>query len=429
MFNTFISTASHTLSRATSLGAWFLFFVVIYLILLVKVVTLGTFTFNLFFGFYSTLVTVYILSRFFLAYFHKPIPANTGYQPTVTFIVPSKNEERNIAHTIRCFSRVNYPKEKIEVIAVNDGSTDNTLGEMLRIKREISKILPVRIVNWQKNRGKRAGMAEGIRLAKSEIVIFVDSDSFVDKNCVTHLVKYFVNPEVGAVSGHSNVYNRDINLLTRMQDVRYYISFKIYKGAESVFGNVMCCPGSCSAYKKEYLLEFLDDWLNQKFLGSPCTFGDDRSLTNHIVKKYKAVYSPEALAWTVVPENFSKYLRQQQRWKKSWLRETFIAATFMWKKNPLAAISFYSYLFIALLSPLVFVRAVFWYPLTTHQWPVIYLAGLFLMLLLHGFYYRANAGGKGWLLAIVDFWFTAIILMWQLPWALLTIRDSRWGTR
>src|SRR5690606_15856453 len=125
---------------------------------------------------------------------------------------------------------------------------------------------------------------------------------------------------------------------------------------------------------------FLDEWLEQKFLGRNCTFGDDRSLTNFILRKYKAVYSVEARAETVVPDTFRKYLKQQQRWKKSWVRETLIASSFMWKKSPLAALFSYMYVFIATFAPVVFSRAVIWHPSHDSPPPSVYLIGLFLML-------------------------------------------------
>ncbi len=411
-------------------GAWFMFFGVIYLILVLKVVSWESLTNKLFFGFYSLLITSYILSRFLLAYLRKPVPYDPAYVPTVTFVVPAKNEEDNIAETIRRFGEVEYPREKIEVIAINDGSTDNTLVQMRAAAADIeSKVHRVEVVDWNENRGKRHGMAEGVKRATHDIVIFIDSDSFIEPESVTHLTKYFSDPSVGAVSGHTDVYNRNENLLTQMQAIRYYIAFKVYKAAESVFGTVTCCPGCCSAYRRAYLMEFIDDWLHQKFLGEECTFGDDRSLTNFMIRKYRAVYSERAKAYTVVPASFSKYVKQQQRWKKSWIRETFIASGFMWKKHPVAAISFYSYVFLAFASPIVFIRAMIWHPMTAGQLPYIYLAGLLLMLFLHGLFYRIQVGPRSWLLAIFNFWFNTVILMWQLPWAVFTIRDSRWGTR
>lgn len=411
-------------------GFVILFLVIVYLVMLIKVTTISSMTDEIFFGAYSVTITTYIFSRFILSYFHRSMPYDKNYEPTISFVVPAKNEGGNIAKTLLRFGQVDYPMEKIEVIAINDGSTDDTLSEMQRVGALLeNKIKRVEVVDWKVNRGKREGMAEGVLRATGEIIIFIDSDSFIDRDCVRHLVKYFSLKEVGAVSGHTDVYNADENLLTQMQAVRYYIAFKVYKAAESVFGMVTCCPGCCSAYRRSYLMEFLDDWLNQKFLGKKCTFGDDRSLTNYVIQKYRAVYSPEAFAHTVVPNNFSTYVKQQQRWKKSWIRETIIACAFIWKKNPLAALFFYTYVFLAFASPVVFVRAMIWHPYVNHTWPLAYLGGLFLMLLLHGVYYRISVGRKSWAMAIVSFWFYSVILMWQLPWAFVTVADTKWGTR
>lgn len=414
----------------TDLSFAFLFLLVIYVVLLIKVVTGYSIDNHIFFGIYSVLITTYIFSRFLLAYFHKAIPQDSTYEPTISFVVPAKNEGDNIGETLLRFGVVDYPKEKIEIITINDGSTDNTLDEMYRVEALLKNTVGhIEVVDWKENKGKRHGMAEGVNRATGEIIIFIDSDSFIDKDCVRHLVKYFVHPEVGAVSGHTDVFNGDKNLLTQMQAVRYYIAFKVYKAAESVFGIVTCCPGCCSAYRRSYLMEFMNEWLHQSFFGKPCTFGDDRSLTNYMIRKYKAAYSPEAKAHTVVPEKFGQYLKQQQRWKKSWVRETFIAGSFIWKKNPIAALFFYIYLFLAFASPVVFFRAIVWQPYIDSAWPLVYLFGLFLMLFLHGLYYRMEVGKKPWFLAIISFWFYTVILMWQLPWAIVTLSDTRWGTR
>jgi len=428
-----LSTASRNIGQqATNIDPllWFMFFFTIYVILILKVNTSGSIADHIFFSAYSVIITIYIFSRFLLAHFHKKVVVDMNYQPTVTFVVPAKNEGGNIGKTIERFAEVDYPMDKIEVIAINDGSTDNTYEAMCEVAEKISKkIKRVEIVNWIENKGKRHGMAEGVMRARHEIIIFIDSDSFIEPDCVSHLVKYFSDPMMGAVSGHTDVYNRNANLLTQMQALRYYIAFRIYKSAESVFGSVTCCPGCCSAYRRSYLNEFLDEWLNQSFLGAPCTFGDDRALTNFILKKYNAVYCAEAKANTVVPDNFKQYVKQQQRWKKSWVRETLIACTFMWRRNAVAMIFFYMYVFLAIASPFVFFRALFWLPITESEWPLVYLGGLFLMLMLHGLYYRIKVGPRAWALAIISFWFHSVLLMWQLPWAVVTIRDSRWGTR
>lgn len=411
-------------------GWWFAFFFIMYVILLVKVSTQGYLDDNAFFSIYSLFIVGYIFSRFILSYLHRKVETDDSYEPTVAFVVPAKNEEDNIYETLKRFSEIDYPLSKVEVIAINDGSDDGTLSEMERAARDIGRSVGrVEVVNWEVNRGKRHGMAEGVKRASSDIVIFIDSDSFIEPDCVRHLVKYFVDPEIGAVSGHTDVYNRDTNLLTQMQALRYYVAFKVYKAAESIFGIVTCCPGCCSAYRKAYLDEFIDAWLHQKFLGTECTFGDDRSLTNFMLRRYRAAYSAEAKAHTVVPDAFPKYAKQQLRWKKSWIRETCIAASFIWRKNLLAALFFYGYIFLAFASPIVFLHAMVWSPVFSHIMPFVYLMGLFLMLMLHGLYYRAYVGKQPWVKAVFSFWFFTVILMWQLPWALITITDTRWGTR
>jgi hyaluronan synthase len=180
---------------------------------------------------------------------------------------------------------------------------------------------------------------------------FIDSDSFVEKNTAREIVKYFIDGKVGAVAGHTFVANAEKNLLTKMQSVRYFIAFKAYKSAEALFGTVTCCSGCCSAYRRSYILPFINEWRNQRFLGVKCTYGDDRSLTNYLLRRgYKTVFSPTATAHTFVPETVSQYLRQQLRWKKSWFRENLMAGLFIWKRNPLMSLSFYLRIYFATLG-------------------------------------------------------------------------------
>ena len=273
-------------------------------------------------------------------------------------------------------------------------------------------------------------MAECIRKSKNEIIIFIDSDSFVEPDAAKELIKYFIDSKVAAVAGHGYVANANTNMLTKMQDVRYFVAFKAYKSAEALFGAVTCCSGCCSAYRKKYVLEILDKWLNQKFLGVQCTYGDDRSLTNFLLKKgHKALFAPDAAAYTIVPDTFKKFLKQQLRWKKSWVRESFKAGSFMWKKNPIMAISFYLGVILPLLAPVIVVRALLWYPYATGKAPWFYLAGLLLMAVIYGLYYYIFTRDKKWVYGVLFAAFYTLILIWQLPWAILNLRDSKWGTR
>ena len=419
--------------RNRQINAWIVFFLCIYIIFVIKFVTIQSIDNNIIFGIYSIAVSLYILSRFAIAYFYEPefTPFDKNYQPTISFAVPSKNEEENIRETILKIAQTDYPKDKFDIIAINDGSTDNTLAEMKKAEKiAAGGGIKVEIVDWNVNKGKREGMAECVKRSENEIIIFIDSDSFVEPNAAKNLVKYFSDPKVSAVAGHAYVANADTNTLTKMQDVRYFVAFKAYKSAEALFGAVTCCSGCCSAYRKKYVLEILDKWLYQKFLGVQCTYGDDRSLTNFLLKKgYKALFAPEAKAYTFVPDTFKKFLKQQLRWKKSWVRESLIASFFIWKRNPIMAVSFYLGVILPLLAPVIVIRALIWYPYATGNAPWFYLAGLLLMAIVYGLYYYIFTRDKKWVYGVLFATFYTLVLIWQLPWAILNLRDPKWGTR
>lgn len=420
--------------KKSNISAWIFFLLLVYVVLVIKLITFKDFNNNWLFAIYSVGVSLYILSRFALAHFYAPEHANidSGYTPTIAFGVPSYNEAENIRKTIMKIAESDYPKDKLEIVAVNDGSTDDTYAEMMKAKKDAASLgVNVKVVNWEKNQGKREGMVECVLKTKSEIMIFIDSDSFVDSNAAKMLVNYFKDaPKVAAVAGHAFVYNGDENFITKMQAVRYYVAFKAYKAAEALFGSVTCCSGCCSAYRREALLEILNEFKNQKFLGVRCTYGDDRSLTNLLLKQgYNALYAADAISYTIVPDTLRKFMKQQLRWKKSWVRESLIASTFMWRRNPVMSISFYLGLILPLIAPVIVVRALLWYPLTNDIFPWFYLLGLTLMALLYGFYYRIHVKDRKWVYGVIFASFYTVVLIWQLPWAIINIRDSSWGTR
>lgn len=421
----------------SNINVWLVFYFVIYLILLLKFVTIQEIDNNFLFGTYSVLVTVYILSRFGLAYFYDPENIqrsyfNEEYLPTITFAVPSMNEEENIRETIMRIAKSDYPKDKFDIIAINDGSDDNTLKEMHAAKKIVGcrDGIRVTVINWKRNKGKRKGMAECVKRSSKEIIVFIDSDSFVEKSTARELVKYFNNKEVAAVAGHAYVANGNDNFLTKMQEVRYYVAFRAYKAAEALFGVVTCCSGCCSAYRRSYVTKIINPWLHQKFLGVGCTYGDDRSLTNYLLERgYKAIYAREAVVHTFVPSTWGKYLRQQLRWKKSWTRESIKAGKFMWRRNPIASISYYLSVILPLLAPFVVLRAMIWYPYMTGKMPWFYITGLMLMAIIYGLYYYIYNLDRKWVYGVVFASFYTVVLVWQLPYAILKLRDSRWGTR
>lgn len=374
---------------------------------------------------YSLFIGAFILSRFVLAVFYSP-PPDKGFFPTLTTVIACKNEEDSIRRTIDCVYRSHYPKDRLEVIVVNDGSTDGTLEEM-NLSKQAHPTL--RVVNFEENKGKRAGMAIGAKMAKGEILVYIDSDSFIQRDGLYKIAQGFVDRDVGAVCGHAHVTNARKNLLTKMQEVRYFIAFRVIKAAESLFSNVTCCSGCFAAYRREYVMPILDVWLHQKFLGTQATFGDDRSLTNFMLRKYRVIYHSEAVCTTIVPEKYGQFFRQQLRWKKSWIRECYLASHFMWRKHPFAALSFYGSVLFPLVGPVIVFNAVILPVLGNGPLSYMYLYGAILISFLFSLVYLVFNRKSLWIYGIFFSVFYILFLAWQTYYALLTVRKNHWGTR
>src|SRR6202020_2815247 len=265
---------------------------------------------NVFFGVYSVCVAGYIISRFYRS------SPDAGLEPRIAIVMPGYNEEEAIGQSLSSLLALDYPTEKLQLIAVNDGSSDRTLQEMQRVADSAPG--RVKVIDFPENRGKRAAMAAGIRDSDAEVIVFVDSDSVVVPDALRKLVQPFADSRVGAVCGHADVLNLRDNWLTRMQGVRYFVAFRVVKAAESVFHCVTCCSGCFSAYRREAILTRMEWWENQTFLGIESTFGDDRSLTNCVLRDWRVVYEKRAISHTIVPDTFRGFLKQQTRWKRSW---------------------------------------------------------------------------------------------------------------
>lgn len=385
---------------------------------------------------YTIFVTLFQFSRIGMAAWYSrsmddlmEIASEEPYLPKVTFVIPCLNEENSIAKTIvKCYE-ANYPDDKIEVIVINDGSTDNTFWVVRSLKAHFPGLT---VVNWEKNRGKRQAMAEGFRLAKGEIVVQIDSDSYIEPSTFQNLIQPFRNPEVGAVCAHADPSNADKNVVTRMQAAYYFMSFRIMKAAESTLFTVFCCSGCSSAYRRSAVMPVLDDWLNERFLGKPATWGDDRSLTSWVLKRdYRTVYTDRVQAYTIVPDTMRKLLRQQLRWKKSWIVNAFFTSKFIHRKQPFVAFAYYfPLLLISFLTPLVVFRSLV-YATAVHQvLPLYYLLGVFLTTTLVLLYYRAVAPeNKHWPYLYLWSLLNMFVLSFVLVFAAFRLNDRSWGTR
>ncbi|XP_078463045.1 hyaluronan synthase 3-like [Lampetra planeri] len=179
--------------------------------------------------------------------------------------------------------------------------------------------------------GKREAMYTAFRvLAESVDYIQVcDSDTVLDPACTHELARVLeADPCVGGVGGDVQILNRYASLLAFLSSVRYWVAFNVERACQSYFGCVQCISGPLGLYRSSLVREILEAWYGQRFLGSPCSFGDDRHLTNCVLGLgFSTKYTARARCLTETPAGYLRWLNQQTRWSKSYFREWLYSAT------------------------------------------------------------------------------------------------------
>lgn len=405
-------------------------------IILMRAESLIYFKFNKWIYLYSMVTATFLLSRYLFGMMYKPVEIDTDFTPGVTIVIPCFNEEKWIERTILSCINQDYPIDKLEVIIVDDCSDDKSVEKIREVINKLNNeakrfdtINRVKYFVLDNNMGKREALSRGVLEAKHELVVFVDSDSFLDTFALRNLVQPFKDPKMGGVSGRTDVANTYTNTLTKMQSVRYYIAFRIMKAAEAYFDSVTCLSGPLSCYRKQIVIDNMEEWINQKFLGQKATFGDDRSMTNIVLNGHRTGYQDTAVCSTIVPNNYNVFLKQQMRWKRSWLRESIIAGKFMWKKEPFMALFFYMGLFIPIAAPIVVIYNLAYVPMVYRVFPTTFLIGLLMMALMMSFAQMFFRKSTTWFFGILFCIFYEFVLLWQMPIAWVTFWKSTWGTR
>jgi cellulose synthase/poly-beta-1,6-N-acetylglucosamine synthase-like glycosyltransferase len=368
----------------------------------------------------------------------------------VSCIIPVKNEERLIRRCVKSVLDQTY--DNLELIIVDDGCTDGTPG----ILDEIAAANPeVRVIHLPKNVGKKKAIEVAVAHTKGAIFAFADSDSVAGPHAIEKLVKAFnAHPNAGAVSAHGRALNAKTNLLTKVQDTWYEGQFRLSKGLESVYGAVTCASGCLSAFRREAFQPFVHEWANDKFLGKEFRFATDRQMTGYVLrekrqpgeqerpaaadggttespKKWEVLYSQSAKVWTEVPATWKKFLRQQTRWKKSFIRNLFFTGRFYWRRPKLAAFAFYLGILFVLVGPLIAFRAIYFLTANGDFLSApLYLSGVCFVGLLYGLDYKLrNPDSTFWIYRPLMSLISTFILSWLLIYAAFTIRNPNWLTR
>ncbi|MCA9647641.1 MAG: glycosyltransferase family 2 protein, partial [Myxococcales bacterium] len=253
--------------------------------------------------------------------------------PFITVVVPAYNEGAQVARTLDSVLASSYPLHKLRVIAVNDGSADDT---WLHIRAAMDRH-PGRIegINCARNRGKRHALYEGIVRARGQVLVTIDSDSEIEVDTLRNLVTPFVeDARVGAVAGNVRVLARQTGALPRMLDVSFTYGFDFLRASQSEVGCVLCTPGALSAYRMDLLERAVPEWMDQRFLGRRANIGEDRAMTNLILRDgWRVVFQRNARVHTEVPSSFVSLCKMLLRWARSNVRETLLMTRFVARRG------------------------------------------------------------------------------------------------
>lgn len=368
----------------------------------------------------------------------------------VSCLVAVRDDVGVIERTIASLLRQTYPNR--EIIVVDDLSTDGTRDLLL----DLATRLPIRVITLDRNVGKKQALVAAVRVARGDFLVFTDSDCVLEPDAVERCMLAFqAHPGIGAVSGHARALNSDHNLLTRAQDVWYDGQFGIAKAAESILGSVTCVSGPLAAFRREAIYNYLPAWAGDRFLGAEFRFATDRQLTGYVLgqewigkrlkhryadspfvtevdypeRRWAVAYVRSARVSTVVPGTFTKVIRQQVRWKKSFIRNMFFTGGFYWRRGVIASLIFYSHAAWVLLAPFMAFRHLVWLPLHGEFLiSLLYLCGVCLKGGVWGLAYRSqNPGDHRWVYRPVMSLFSAMVLSWLLLYSAAALRRNVWA--
>ena len=375
---------------------------------------------------------VLLVMRTILWLIYRPFAAAREPEaPRMTVLIPAYNEGAMVEETIASAAAAAYPSGRLEVIAIDDGSTDDTWHHIRHAALRFPGL--VSAVRLPANCGKRGALAEGFRRATGEVIVTVDSDSIIERGALLAIAGPFRDPRVGAVAGKVAVHNRRASLIPRMLHVRFILSFDYLRSAQSVFRTVFCCPGALAAYRASVVERVLQKWERQEFLGAPCTYGEDRALTNDILAAgYDTVYQRTAVVHTVVPETYSKLCRMFLRWDRSYIREEFRFARIVWSR-PLGSriLSFYESAITNLRYPVGYASIALWVmnALNDPASIIRMLVAIMVVSVVYVLYYLRSERSWDFVFGILYAYFSFFALTWIFPYAALTLRARGWLTR
>ena len=229
-------------------------------------------------------------------------PADLPIYPKVAVLVPCFNEGDNAEETLSHALSLKYPN--FEVIAINDGSSDNTAEVLNRLAEQNEKL---RVVHLAKNQGKAMALQAGSLLTDAEYLIGIDGDALLDPYAASWMVRHFLADDtVAAVTGNPRIRTRS-TLIGRIQVGEFSSIVGMIKRAQKSFGRLFTVSGVVTAFRKSAVHD-VGYW-------SPNMLTEDIDITWKLQRAgWNINFEPNALVWILMPETFQGLWKQRLRW-------------------------------------------------------------------------------------------------------------------
>ena len=224
--------------------------------------------------------------------------------PSFSIIVPVKNEEAVLGRSLRALSGLNYPVEKIEIIVVEDGSTDNTADICLNFAKEHKN---VRVLRRTVSNGKPSALNYGLAHATGDIVAVFDADNVPDPDALMAVSEYFKEARVAGVQGRTASINSKQNMLTQFISYEEAVWCEAYLRGKDVLNLFVHFRGSCQFIRRD-VLEKLGGFSEE-------VLSEDMEISARLTENsYKIRYASDVVAWQESPSDWKTLFRQRTRW-------------------------------------------------------------------------------------------------------------------
>jgi hyaluronan synthase len=282
------------------------------------------------FAIFSTTIWVLWLLKVLLSRRYKPYTGE--YHGTTSVVIPVVDEPLDLFRDV--LTRI-VEQRPDEVIVVINGAVNPALQavseEFAPLVRWVHTPIP----------GKRNAVKIGTELSRGEITVLVDSDTVWTDGTLSELVKPFADASVGGATTRQRILEPERSWITRWADWLENTRALYSMPAQSALGQVGCLPGRTIAFRRHILVQVMDDFMHQKFMGVFLEVSDDRTLTNLTLKAgYKSVYQYTSLVYTDAPLQVKKLAKQQLRWARGSQYNTLRMLPWMIGHAPLLAVFF-----------------------------------------------------------------------------------------